>query len=178
MEYEFDTYGPFVLERKASELRPGALEKFWTEVEKKHPGLDVGIGVYIIGSRQKGRPVKPWYVGKTDRGFRRRFNQHARGKKVFPALSEAAPNGDLAVFLIARLTPNTNALKRRTIGRLNSIDALEFMLIGSCLSTNKRLLNAKKMSLHKGLVVPGYLNAKRGKPNASAKHLKNMLQNK
>ena len=66
----------------------------------------------------------------------------------------------------------------KEIGRLKSIDRLEFALIGSCLAKNSDLLNAQEKVFHKWLTVPGYWNSHPDDYDDAALQLARMLGSK
>ncbi len=185
MKIHFETYGPFSLKRKFNDaILPDDIQDFWDEIEDSQDGLGSAIGVYIISTRsgQASKP-KPWYVGKTDSGFRHRLIQHARDLSLFRSLNSHSPKGSLEVLFIARKasdgkkfksprTPRKGGSKKVKHG---SIDFLETLLIGACLAQNENLLNAQKMSKYRDIVVPGLMNEKKGKPTRSALFLRNLL---
>jgi hypothetical protein len=59
--------------------------------------------------------------------------------------------------------------------RLRANDVLETMLIERSLEVNPHLLNANKVVIVKGLVVPGFKHDRAGKPNSSAQGLRLVL---
>jgi hypothetical protein len=172
MPTDFKTFGPFDFPNTSSVTNED-LKQFWSS-SNIDEGLVTAIGVYILCRKIGSNPPKPWYVGRTDKGFRRRLKQHVRGG-TFRRLDELAPNGKLQVFLIARTNPGGKSFKKKGKNLLKSIRMLEFLLIGMCLTRNKRLLNTSEKAFHKGLYVPGYLNNKRGKPGKPARGLAEML---
>jgi hypothetical protein len=173
-EFEFRTYGPFSLEREQSIISRDALEEFWNEVEENAKGLGEAVGVYVISIRNKSSAI-PWYVGKTDRGFRKRFAQRAGHSKLFSKLQSEVPRGTVEIHLLARMTAKRKAFKGPGKQKLRSTDRLEELLIGTCYSKNRKLLNLQKMMFHKRMRVPGYLNDSQGKPNEAALSLRSLL---
>jgi hypothetical protein len=171
---DFETYGPFVLEREENYVSRDALGDFWDQVEEKVRGLEQAIGVYVISVRN-ARSTSPWYVGKTDKGFRKRFSQHAMQLKLFAALHSAAPRGTIEIYFLARMMSRRNGFRAPAKKEVKSVARLEELLIGTCYSRNSRLLNVQKMSAYKKLRVPGYLNDKVGKPNQAASSFNKLL---
>jgi hypothetical protein len=151
----------------------GALENFWAQ-DGMPRGLCDDSGIYIICTRHGSAPLRPWYVGQTHRRFESRFLQHLRQGK-FDLLGQKSPNGPLQIFLIARRTSTSQPTKS---ARRNSkaIREIEFALIGACLSVNKKLLNVSEANFFNGIHVPGFRGAKRGRPEAAATKLANMLR--
>jgi hypothetical protein len=177
MAFIYDTYGPFDIERDNNKLRKPALNGFWEECDRTNPGLSGAVGIYIISVRaKKDAASKPWYVGRTDsQGFRKRVGQQIGGH--FSEILDKAKNGKLQIFLIARRTPNRRAFMK-TGSAKSANDALETMMIGSCLRRNQSLVNARKIKHLKGLKVPGYLNNDPGKMTDAASELNRMVKAK
>lgn len=174
MAFIYETYGPFPLVRDGNKFRKAALTKFWKEVPSE---LSKAIGVYVLAVRStRESNLKPWYVGKTDmQGFRTRFNQQLNR---FSDVLDSAKHGMPHVFLIARLTPNRKTLMKPRKKPSDANDELETMMIASCLKRNRRLINASKVKHAKEIVVPGYMNNKRGNLTESASELKRMVKAK
>jgi hypothetical protein len=176
MPYNFATYGPFPLELKNGRLDASITIDLWKKLRTDQPGLENAIGIYILAIQQGKAAPKPWYVGKTDSGFKSRLT---RRHKLFQSLSKAPSIGSVHIFFLARVTPKTKKFMKASDVRrkgLRSIDSLESMLIGSCLSQNENILNVKKMSLYKELHVPGYINDKSDVVGPSALALRKMLK--
>jgi hypothetical protein len=170
----FETYGPFPLRREGEYVARDALRDFWDEVSEIAPGLEDAVGVYILTVKH-GNSSKPWYVGKTDKGFRERIRGHADSRKLFAGLAGIAPNGRVELIFLARRLPSGGGFKKPSKNNLPSVDALERLLIGSCFAKNDLLLNVQRMSVYKGLKVPGYMNGGKGKPSSSASSLRKLL---
>lgn len=178
MPVDFSTFGPYALERASGQVSLDNLEDFWSAVSDEAAGLEEAVGVYVIATRKRGGAAKPWYVGKTDVGFGKRFRTHVRTQSAFNPIAGEAPKGKLYVFLIARLNASGafSGPPRKLHGNRKSIDRVEFALIGSCYSVNRKLMNVSQKSFHAGICVPGYLGSKRGKPTKSAAELARMLE--
>jgi hypothetical protein len=170
----FETYGPFPLRREGEYVSRDELRNFWDEVYEVEPGLEEAIGVYILTVKH-GTSSKPWYVGKTDKSFRERIRAHADSFKLFAGLAGKAPKGQVELIFIALRSRNGEGFKKPSKNKLRSVDALEQLLIGSCFAKNSLLLNVQRMSLYKGLKVPGYMNDGKGKPTSSASSLRKLL---
>ena len=176
MFFKFATFGPFLLERKSGHVAESDLKSLWGRVDADpHDGLTQAIGIYIFATANTSGSLVPWYVGKTDAGFKKRLDKHW---KLFATLAEKAPEGDLRLFLIARITPTTAKFRKSGKNKLASIDDLESMMIGSCLSKNPEVANEKKKAWHNGLYVPGYYgDEKTDKRDGAALALRSMLKN-
>ena len=168
-KFPYETFGPFPFS-EGDLSSPTSMNAFWNDLDVKHPGLRSAIGVYIFAVQATKRStLKPWYVGKTDKGFEGRIRSH---KKLFAKVLNK--NGHAAFFLIARLnTSSTKYMGPRKL--LPSNEILETMLIERCLETNSKLFNAKKINYVRGLTVPGFKGKTKGKPKNAAKHLGHML---
>jgi hypothetical protein len=174
MAINFETFGPFPLKRDGNYVSPDTLADFWDEISEKIPGLEDAIGIYIVSIRH-GAVSKPWYVGKTEKGFRRRLKQHIAGYKLFAGLAGIAPKGNVEIYFLARMSSNKTNFKSPSKNEIRSIGKLEELLIGSCLGKNERLLNVQKMSRYRDLYVPGFAKERAGRPTESAIALRKML---
>jgi len=162
----FQTYGPF----ECNDWSPDGVDAFYAVFTKEHPGLEAAIGVYVIAVK-KGKKLVPCYVGKTDRSFGHRLKQHFDGEMLDALFHE---HGKFYFFLIARVTPAGRI--RKPSGRpSNTIDRLEYQLIGTSLSKNPDLLNKQLKKNHTKLRVPGYINRDTKTENRSAKLFAEML---
>jgi hypothetical protein len=174
MSVDFETYGPFVLNREKNYVFRDDVDDFWDRVEEKVQGLGEAVGVYVIVVRNKTSSSKQWCVGKTDKGFRKRLFQHAGQLKLFAWLHNAAPVGTMEIYFLPRLTKGKR-FRSAAKGTVRSIDRLEELLIGTCYSKNPRLINTQKKSFLKNLRVPGYINGNVGKPSKSASSFGELL---
>ncbi len=176
MALKYETFGPFDIDRDGGKLSENALRDFWNaRLVDSRVGLQEAVGVYIVSVRaQKGKIAKPWYVGRTDRqGFKTRLSQqHLHFRQVL----DKAKNGQLQIYLLALHPPGSAKFRKPTKTKIPSNDWLESLLIGSCLSCNKDLINASKIKHLKTLIVTGYLNNSKGKLNAAAASLKKTLK--
>jgi hypothetical protein len=182
----FKTIGPLKLRRTAGQVDRDCLVAFWKQVNSmEHGRLSKAVGVYVLATR-KGDVLTPWYVGKSDNGFKSRLseNHHA-----FQLIANSQPKGSLYLFLFAKVSPKKGVLagppkkkflefgddvKTRRKPR-RSINKLEFLLIHTCLLRNPNLVNEKEKKFYAGLVVPGYLYREQDKLSDSAVSLGKML---
>jgi len=169
-KFVYQTFGPFKLTSRDDLSSQTIAGDFWDELDDKHPGLRAAIGVYLFAVQAtKKSALTPWYVGKTEDSFERRFRNH---RKLFEKLLNK--NGSVVLFLMARSRRHS----KKFMGArkdLPSNDVLETMLIERCLHLNPKLFNEDKTRYVKGLVVPGFRGKPRGKPNDSARQMKQML---
>ena len=163
----FQTYGPL----EFNDWSPEGVRAFYAELTKQHPRLESAIGVYVMAVK-KGKKLVPYYVGKTDRrSFGHRRREHFDGEMLDALFHE---HGKFYFFLIARVTPAGRI--RKPSGRpSNTIDRLEYQLIGTSLSKNPDLLNKQLKKNHTKLRVPGYINRDTKTENRSAKLFAEML---
>ncbi|WP_263378764.1 GIY-YIG nuclease family protein [Granulicella paludicola] len=171
----FATYGPYRIKRRAAFVSPSELSKFWKDVEVADKDICRGIGVYIISVQSDGDTI-PLYVGRTDKGFAKRFDQHYNSKikkPLFRKLADLFPAGDVEILLIGRVTDKDKLVqpkkvrgeaaakkKRRSRKPVPSIKELEFALIGACRAKNPDLLNSSHKRFFEKLRVPGYTDQK------------------
>jgi hypothetical protein len=191
-KFRFETYGPYPFERGAGLVTKSELETFCNSLRTIQIGksnLARAMGVYIFGLSRGRKRIIPWYVGKTDKGFARRFGEHhaGRGENLFRRIDKKLPPGTLQVFLLARITPNGKFMKvkklsakAKTRGRikpksLKSIDRLEFLLIGRALAKNPNLLNESQTIFHKEFHVPGFVDRENPSTSNAASALRRML---
>ncbi len=158
---QFDTIGPIPFPGQSEDFDEKVVARWFKEVveAKAGEGLDSAVGIYIVAKQIGSRPPVPWYVGKTEAGFLRRFKQHARIKKGFGDLRQIPKGGKLVVFLFP-LRTGKKAKFQKAPKKKNSILAikkLEEMLIRSCLIANGQLLNVSQKRLHQDISVPGYI---------------------
>jgi hypothetical protein len=185
MATHFKTIGPLELKRSVGLVDRLGLSALWTQANAMEPGLARAVGVYILAT-SKGDMLTPWYVGKSDNGFRNRLSEKHH---AFKLIKNSHPKGSLYLFLFAKVSAKKGVLakppkkkfvefgdefKSRRKPR-KSINKLEFLLIRSCLLRNPELVNAKEKTFYAGLVVPGYLNHEQDEPSDSAVSLASML---
>ncbi len=179
MPSTFRTYGPFELPPQSDGGR--SLIDTW----RNNRGLRSGIGVYIVAEK-RGSTYLPWYVGKSDRGFGSRLQNHS----VFKSLPSHLTHKSVYIFLIARVTTKRHTIirsKARYIERsdgdtrmerkkLRSVAHLEYELIGTCRVLNSELLNFQLKKFQEGLHVPGYIGDSQAQLDAPSLALSAMLK--
>ncbi|EHR7861162.1 hypothetical protein HJ171_23185 [Vibrio parahaemolyticus] len=149
-----------------------AMIEFWESVEELEEGLSEAIGIYIFSVRA-GQGNLPWYVGKAEKQtFKKECFTHHKlthynncivGKRGTPLLT-----------LLPKFTPSWG-FPKPTNACHSDINALEKMLIGTCLQKNRNLLNIRDTKLHKEIVVPGYINTPQGGVSNSVKDFKHLI---
>jgi hypothetical protein len=131
-----------------------SLTSLWKRANSEKAGLSKGVGVYILATGNKNA-LTPWYVGKSDNGFKNRLSEKHHAYKL---IARSQPNGSIYVFLLAKVSAKTGALNKPPKKKFfeygedfrarrkprKSISKLEFLLIGSCLGRNSELVNAKE----------------------------------
>jgi len=190
----FKTFGPFEISRTKGSLDRGTLSDVWRRANAEKKGLSKGVGVYVIAAKD-GQILMPWYVGKSDTGFKNRLSEKHH---AFSVIKESRVKGNLYLFLFAKVTSKRGALNKplkkkfivvdedidnfddadglRARRKLRpSIRKLEFLLIGRCLERNRELVNDKDKSFHTGLIVSGYLNDEDTEPSDTIQSLRRML---
>ena len=172
---KFEPYGPFTLPRQNGGVDRARCKAFWEAIGKEHSSLPEAIGCYIFAIKA-GNGYTPWYVGKTDKqSFRR--ETWADGKLlIFGEVIRNYDKGKPVLFLLAKLTNTGKFVKPTTRKRIESVAALEEMLIGTCLQRNRELYNKKTTKYLKELHVPGYINDQKGARPKNAKALAELLK--
>ncbi|MHB8426013.1 MAG: hypothetical protein ACYDB9_12860 [Gammaproteobacteria bacterium] len=162
----FDVYGPYNLPRPKDSKRIVSNDrrdrkKFWeVTVDNKVPGLSEACGCYIflVG-------VKAWYVGKTEKSFKREcFQPH---KLHLYAIALQNKRAKPRIIFIPALTNKGKFKKPRKNGN-TSIRMLEVALIGAAVQNNKKLLNTSTAAKWKNMSVPGFINTRQGQARANA----------
>ena len=112
---------------------------------------------------------------------------------VFNNLPTHLQGGVVYIFFISRVTTKKSGLIRakqkyvesgqddvRTKTKKHrSVERLEYALIGTCRTTNERLLNVQLKRFQEGLIVPGYIgDSPSSKLDESSQSLQKMLQRK
>ena len=153
----FRPYGPYVLHRDANLITGSTLKKLWN----KASGVADGIGVYIIATRERDS-LLPWYVGKTDKGFQKRFYQHSRSKKhIFAKISQQLPGEEIVVMFLARETERGKIKSARKPSAqtktksVATIRRLEYDILTKALDKNPELFNVSNRMYRQMLRVPG-----------------------
>jgi len=170
----YTVFGPFEIPRAGNMVDGRRYRTFWRDVEEQHPGLPTAVGCYVFAIRA-AKGARPWYVGKTEK-------HNFKGEAWTPhklllynkALNDRG-KGKPLLYLIAKHTKGGRLAKPRR-GGIGEIRALENLLIGSCILRNSKLLNVKQTKHLRGIVVPGYMNGKRGALSKSARSVARLLR--
>ena len=176
---QFKTYGPFSISYELGDVDEQQIaDWFEQEVGKKHPGLPEAVGVYIICDKSAASKLIPWYVGKTYKGFLKRFRQHSQLKRCFGGSRKDWADKKAAIFLLA-LSSGKQEFRKPVTGKnkVLAIDAIEDMLIQDCLKLNSNLLNTSQKTLYRSLSVPGYVGPRKNGSDDSAKSLRQLFAN-
>jgi hypothetical protein len=185
MATHFKTIGPLELKRTDGQVDRASLAALWTRANAEVPGLSRAVGVYVLATR-RGNLLTPWYVGKSDNGFRNRLSEKHH---AFDLIAASQRKGNLYLFLLAKVSVKKGVLAKPPKKKFEefgdgfksrrkprkSINKLEFLLIRSCLLRNPELVNAKEKTFYAGLVVPGYLGHEQEDLSNSAVSLAKML---
>jgi hypothetical protein len=170
---QYQVFGAFKLSKDGYLVDRSRCAEFWETAERCETGLSKAVGCYIFGIRA-GKGIKPWYVGMTDRqGFKGECWTPDKLNRYNEALNRHK-KGTAVLYLIARRTKGGRFAKPRKNG-IGDVRALENLLIGTCLSRNRKLLNVKKTKHPRGIVVPGYMNEQPGARSRAARELARLL---
>ncbi len=171
----YDVCGPFEIPRGANglvDMSRDSKRGFWEEVEKASAGLSGGCGCYVFGIKP-GRGLVPYYVGRTNGNtFKGECFQPHKLNHYNMAL--ASTRGRPMLFMLPKKTPG-GAYAKISNGGHPDIDFLELYLIGVALERNSDLFNKRDTKFLRDIVVPGILNANRGRPKKAVKSLRSTL---
>nr|WP_286775545.1 hypothetical protein [[Pseudomonas] sp. BICA1-14] len=150
-----------------------SLQSFWARVDSLfEESASAGVGCYVFSIRA-GKGALPWYVGLAEKQSLRKecFTPH---KINHYNNAIAARKGTPLLTIIPKYTPNGSLSSPNPSGH-RDIQQLETMLIGNCLTRNKKLLNLRDTKLLREMIVPGLLNSPKGNPAKEIKEFKNLL---
>ncbi|HEY0307181.1 MAG TPA: hypothetical protein VGB94_03415 [Acidobacteriaceae bacterium] len=176
---QFETIGPLAFPAKDGDADEKVIVQwFKSMVEEECKGLSSAVGIYIIARQVGSHPPIPWYVGETEKGFLSRFKQHSRMKRGFGDLTKIPKGGRLLVFFLPLMSGKRSGFRKapKKVATILAINALEDMLIRSCLNVNENLLNVSQKTLHREMRVPGYINDAASKQSVAATELSRMLK--
>lgn len=174
---KYRVFGPFPMRKNGSLVDKYACNDFWGNIEQQIPKLPSAVGCYIFAigaAKGTSKRALPWYVGKTERNS---FEGETWTPQKLNHYNEALnlrKRGTPHLYLIAKCTKSGRFAKPRK-GGIGDIRALENLLIGSCLSRNRKLLNVKQTKHPRGIIVPGYMNEQPGARPKPAKRLAKLL---
>jgi len=168
----FDVFGGFPIDRKPN--RHGVFDKdFWKQVSNSDENLPGACGCYVFAV-QNGKNIVAWYVGKTEkRTFEKECFQAAKINYYNELLVDH--RGTPLLFLLPRLTGSGRKFSKPTRTGYRDIDFLETLLIGMALERNRDLMNVKKTTLLKAMIVPGVINSPQARPTGPVTDLRNAL---
>ena len=167
---QYSVYGEFEIPRQGSTIDRKRLSGFWDEVEDSGLGLSAAVGCYLFAIRAaKGK--RPWYVGRSNGGFRNECFQHQKLTHYHEVLSDIGKGTAVMVF-VARLTP-TGRFSRKVPER--ELDFVERYLIHLALTRNRKLSNVANTKFFSTLSIPGVLNSSQGGLSQGAKALRSTL---
>lgn len=150
-----------------------SISTFWNKVDSyfgEHASL--GVGCYIFSIRA-GKGALPWYVGLAEKqSFQKECFTPHKINHYNNAL--AARKGTPLLTIIPKYTPS-GVLSGPNGNGHKDIQKLEIMLIGNCLTRNKRLSNLRDTKILREMVVPGLLNTAPGKPRKEVQTFKSLL---
>lgn len=160
---KFDVQGPYPFE--GDDISDAAQQRrFWEQTSN----WANAIGCYVFGMRTGGG-MKPWYVGKTENGFRGEiFQPHkiVKYQKVIHGYERGTP----IFFLFPKLTE-----KNRLSTSGGGIGFLEDLLIYTGIQANEHLTNISKTSVHRKMTVPGLIGTTLGAPTQAVVGFKRLF---
>ena len=154
--FNFHPYGPFPLPKSATKRRidKDSQGDFWLSIDTKYNDLSYAVGCYIFSIRRRGGGWLPWYVGRTNKNFRKECFYGHKLEHFNSALDENS--GTPLLTLIAKLTPGGNFANPSN--RQMDVEFLEKHLIALAIRCNPELKNKKDTRFLREIVVPGILN--------------------
>jgi hypothetical protein len=170
---KFEPFGPFEMPVSGVQIDRNREREFWQDVESSQAGLSNAVGCYIFGIKA-GRGIRPWYVGKSEKTSFRREAWTSHKLLVYLDGLQSLRKGTPVLFLLAKRTKAGRFAKPSRNG-ISSVEALEGLLIGTCLLRNSRLLNKKATKHFREIEVPGYMNESPGARSVPARQIAKLL---
>lgn len=172
---KFTIHGPYELPRPKNTIdySPVAKGEFWSKTDIAE-NVSSGCGCYLFAIRA-GRGIRPWYVGKAER---QSFYNEVYSPHKLNIYNSVVANqkGTPVLFLILKRT-SKGKLAKPTKNKNGSrfILDLEILLIGAAYKRNKKLLNIKNSVTLRKMIVPGFINSKRGANKGSVREFNSAL---
>lgn len=143
-------------------------------IQLKKEKIDKAKGCYIF-ALQNGKNITPWYVGKATKTFGQEVMSIDKRYKYEICFNKH--KGTSYLFLITLKTKTDRYAKGQQHGRI--ITWLEDILIYQAFLRNRELINDKKTSFIRKVIIPGFLSSgNKGNSKSVAKDLKKMLMAK
>ena len=160
----YKIYGPFKIPRESEGLisRDAKTRRaFWADIDERMEGLSGACGCYILTIRNKA-----WYVGMAEKqSFKMEcFQPH---KIVQYDLAIGKGKGVPHLIFLAKITPSEYFSVPSKRGH-SDIRQLEQLLIGSAINRNPQLCNIRNTKTLREIIVPGFLNTKKGQSNSNS----------
>ena len=173
---DFQPFGPFKIPLSNGAPDRTRLKDFWLSAEDVLPGITGAIGCYIFAIRAGGG-IRPWYVGKTDKGTFKGEVFQPHKLLIYGEVLRARKRGTPLLYFIVRQTPRGKLVKKRANGDRTTCQ-LEELLIGSSLLRNPNLANKRTTKHFREMRVPGYMNEAPGSRSREATRLAHLLGTK
>lgn len=170
---KFEPFGPFNMPVNGALIDRKSEGEFWKTVDATQHGLSNAVGCYIFGVRA-GKGIKPWYVGKTEKTSFRKEAWTPHKLLIYSEGLQLLKKGTPVLYFIAKRTKGTRFAKPGKNG-ISAINALEVLLIGTCLLRNSRLLNKRTTKHYREIEVPGYMNESPGARSIRARSIAKLL---
>jgi hypothetical protein len=153
---------PVMRDNRIRHLSLKSLNDFWQECDPEYGGMRNGC--YVFGMRTKN--IKPWYVGKTWKGFRKEtFNPYQQTKIARYINNHGCP----VVILVYKKYKRHESAHTKEV-----IRSLETFLIQTAVAMNPDLLNVH--GTEADWSIAGVMRSIQvGKPSGAIKHFKRML---
>lgn len=150
----FESYGPFELDRKFSHRWRS---KFWKNVETTEPHLSNTIKCYVF-CLQFGSKTLPWYVGQTinQNGFQGEVFQQHKVDHYRDIMAKNSRHRPMIMLFPLMTDTYWNFSKSRKTG-LGAIEWLETTLISMALSVNPEIANTSKILFPNNVFVNGVI---------------------
>ena len=163
----FEVFGPFPVPTTRATagrlITPDDVRDFWAEITPASLADACGCYVFTLGT---GRPVVPFYVGKSTREFKKEiFTPHKR-LRYHEALATSRRRKPFMYLLRYPGRPSNKAK--------SAIAKLEKFLISTAAAANPDLVNVKGTRTPKWS-IKGVLRARAGKPSAAAASFKGIM---
>ncbi len=171
---EFEPFGPFPLPRVGQRrIDASKRAEFWRRIDARHDGLSKAVGCYVFAIiASKG--ALPWYVGKaTRRGFdREAWNRQRIGS--YQKELRGRRRGTPVLYLLAKLSSRGRFAKPSKRNQ-PEIDLLERLILESALQRNRKFHDRRDTRHLQSISMPGFINAKPGRPPRAAQRLADVL---
>lgn len=175
---KYSLHGPFELPENAKkkvDLGAAYIEGFWKAANKSEKEqLSEATGLFFFMFRA-GRGIKPWYVGRAEKGtFAAEVFTEER-KASYLKISRSRDRGTPLLVFIAKRNEDGSFAKVNK-NRSEDMTFVESYLLGLAMDKNADLLNFKENPMLSQLEVSGLINTAKGKPSTAVQELKKALR--